>query len=310
MTFPLEAFKGSFPPLITPFSNGDVDHNVYRALAEHVIRGGSHGLVVNGTTAEPTSLTIKERNALVETAVKTANGRIPVVAATGSQNYAETLELTQAADQAGADALLIVTPYFIKPPIRGMIDYYVALAKETQLPVMIYHIPGRAGVSLPPSAIEDIAARAPNLIGVKHAALDLAFVTETLARLGQDFKVFVGLEELSFPMMAIGAAGLMNAAGNLVPDQIAALANAAMAGDMAAARLLHYALFELNQAIFWDTNPIPMKYMMRKLGIIPSNEHRLPMVAANLELEARLDALLARLDMKPVVQANRFGTHA
>ncbi|WP_084394448.1 4-hydroxy-tetrahydrodipicolinate synthase [Henriciella pelagia] len=289
--------QGSFPPLVTPFRDGEVDLAAYRALATHVIDGGSHGIVVNGTTAEPTTLTIEERISLVKTAVEVSAGRVPVVAATGGQNFRESLALCQGAEAAGADALMIVTPYFIKPPVRGMVEYYRSLAEQTSLPILIYHIPGRSGVSLPPSAIAEIKRRVPSLVGVKHASTDLAFVTETLALCGSDFRIFVGLEELSFPMMAIGAAGLMNAAGNLLPKQISALASAALAGDMAEARRLHFELFEINQAIFWDTNPIPMKYMMRRLGILPANEHRLPMVPASPELEQRLDALLERLEL-------------
>jgi len=293
-SLPTAALRGSFPPLVTPFSQGCVDYGAYGRLARSVIDGGSHGLVVNGTTAEPTSLTIEERNLLVAAAVAAADGGVPVVAATGSQSFAESLDLTLAAEAAGADAVMIVTPYFIKPPVRGMVEYYVELASRTSLPTLIYHIPGRAGVSLPPSAIAEIVARAPTLVGVKHASTDLAFVTETLSLLGPDFRIFVGLEELSFPMMAIGASGLMNAAGNLVPRQVAALAEAALAGDMTTARDLHFKLFELNQAIFWDTNPIPMKYMLRRMGLLPTNEHRLPMLAATSDLEERLDALLDR----------------
>ena len=296
-SLPPNALRGSFPPLVTPFVNGEVDVDAYQSLAAHVIDGGSHGIVVNGTTAEPTTLSITERNAMVEAAVSVAAGRVPVVAATGGQSLRETLELSEGAEERGADALMIVTPYFIKPPVRGMVEYYVELAGRTELPVLIYHIPGRAGVSLPPVAIAEIAQRAPNLIGVKHASTDLAFVTETLALCGKDFRIFVGLEELSFPMMAIGAAGLMNAAGNLLPGKISALASAVLVGDMSEARRLHYELFEINQAIFWDTNPIPMKYMMRRLGILSANEHRLPMVSASPDLQKRLDALLERLGL-------------
>lgn len=303
MTFDLARLRGSFPPLVTPFAGGAVDYVTYAELARHVINGGSHGLVVNGTTAEPTTLTPDERNTLVETAVRVAAGRVPVVAATGSQSFADTLDLTRSADRTGADALMIVTPYFVKPPVTGLIEYYVALAGETSRPVLIYHIPGRAGVSLPPAAIEEIARRAPNVVGVKHASTDLGFVTEMLVRLGPDFRIFVGLEELSFPMMAVGAAGLMNAAGNLLPRKVAALANAVLAGDMSEARRLHYDLFEINQAIFWETNPIPMKYMMRRLGLLPENSHRLPMLKAAPELEARLDALLDKCGLSSKVSA-------
>ncbi|MBJ2180649.1 4-hydroxy-tetrahydrodipicolinate synthase [Pseudomonas veronii] len=300
---PENALRGSYPPAVTPFINNEVDYQSYAVLIEYLIQGGSHGIVVNGTTGEPTTLTLQERSNLVKLAVNTSAGRVPVVAATGSQNYQETLQLMNAAMQAGADAMLIVTPYFLKPPERGLIEYYVSLAGETDLPVMIYHIPGRAGVSLPPAAIEKIASRAPNLVGVKHASTDLAFVTETLARLGPDFRIFVGLEELSFPMMALGAAGLMNAAANIVPAKIAELAVASRNKDMEHAQRLHNELFELNQAIFWDTNPIPMKYMLRRLGILSNNEHRLPMMKATPELEHRIDALLTRLELASVIKA-------
>jgi 4-hydroxy-tetrahydrodipicolinate synthase len=290
----IDRLQGSFPPLVTPFEGGAVDAVAFQKLVGHVVDGGSHGLVVNGTTAEPTSLSVAERNQMVELAVATASGRVPVVAATGAHNYEETLALTKAAEQAGADALMIVTPYFIKPPVRGLVEYYTTLAAQTDLPVLIYHIPGRAAVSLPADAVAEIAARASNLVGIKHASTDLAYVTELLARLGPEFRVFVGLEELSFPMMAIGACGLMNAAGNLMPGPVAQLADAVLAGDMATARRLHFELFDINQAIFWDTNPIPMKYMMKRLGVLPDNTHRLPMMAATPALEQRLDALLAK----------------
>lgn len=292
--FPIfDRLRGSFPPLVTPFAGGAVDEAAYIKLVDHVIVGGSHGLVVNGTTAEPTSLTNAERNRVVELAVKASSQRVPVVAATGAHSYSDTLELTKAAEQAGADAVMIVTPYFIKPPTRGLVEYYGSLAQQTKLPVLIYHIPGRAAVSLSAEAVVEIASRAPNLVGIKHASTDLAYVTELLAKLGPDFRIFVGLEELSFPMMAIGACGLMNAAGNILPGPVAELATAVLEGNMARARELHFALFEINRAIFWDTNPIPMKYMMKRAGILPDNTHRLPMLPADAKLEASLDELIA-----------------
>jgi 4-hydroxy-tetrahydrodipicolinate synthase len=143
-------------------------------------------------------------------------------------------------------------------------------------------------------AIAAIREGAPNLLGMKHAVNDLGFATECLARFGPDFRIFVGLEELSFPMMAIGACGLMNAVGNIEPGKVAQLCEAVERSDMETARRLHFELFELNQAVFFDTNPIPIKYMARRLGVTPSNEHRLPMMPATAELERRLDAVLKR----------------
>jgi 4-hydroxy-tetrahydrodipicolinate synthase len=291
--------KGSYPPLVTPFRDGAVDYETYARLVERQIAEGSHGLVVNGTTGEPSTLSVDERIKLVELAVRTAKGRIPVVAATGSQSHADSIVLTEAAKGAGADAVLIVTPYFIRPPQRGLIEYYVDLGKRTDLPVMIYHIPGRAAVNVTVDTVAAIADRLPRLVGIKHAFNDLGFVTELLARLGFEFRVHVGLEDLSFPMLAVGASGLMNAVGNIAPRKVAELYELTAAGKLAEARALHYALFELNSAVFFDTNPIPMKYMMKRLGILPNEEHRLPMVPATPDVAKRCDAVLARAGLLP-----------
>jgi 4-hydroxy-tetrahydrodipicolinate synthase len=290
----LSRLKGSIPPLITPFREGKVDNDAYAAIVEFQIQEGSHGILVNGTTSEPASLTVDERNRLVDVAIATADGRIPIVAATGSQSLAETEQLTDHAVRAGADALLIVTPYYSKPPQRGLVEYYLQLAERHDTPWMVYHIPGRAAVSVTLDTFKALKERSPTFVGMKHAANDLGFVTECLTAFGDDFRIFVGLEELSFPMMAIGACGLMNAVGNLRPDVLAKLCDAVWASDLKAARALHQRLLEINQAVFFDTNPIPIKYMMKRLGIIPENEHRLPMVSATPELERRLDGVLER----------------
>ncbi len=300
-----DALRGSYPPLVTPLRDGEVDYDVYAHLVEMQIRGGSDGVVVNGTTGEPTTLTLRERMRLVDTAVKAAAGRVAVVAATGSQSLAETLELTAAAEEAGAQAALVLTPYFLKPPPRGMVDYYVEIGRRTRLPVLIYHIPGRAAVEMKPETIERIADRLPNLVGVKHAANDPGFVTAVLQRLGASFRIFAGLEELSLPMLAIGASGLMNAVGNVAPRRVADLYRAAARGDAATARRLHEDLFELNQAVFFDTNPIPIKYMMKRMGLLPNEEHRLPMVPATAELAERLDGVLRRAGLLPAGTADR-----
>lgn len=294
--------RGSYPPLVTPFAGGAVDYDTYARLIEFQIAEGSHGIVVNGTTGEPSTLAAEERARLVKVAVDTAHGRVPVVAATGSQSHAETVWLTEQADDAGADAVLIVTPYYLRPPQRGLVEYFVDVGRRTDLPCLLYHIPGRAAVSLEVDTIERIAARLPTLVGLKQAANDLGFVSEVLDRFGPDFRVFVGLEELSFPMLAIGAAGLMNAVGNVAPRKVAELYEAVASGSLAEGRALHAALFEVNRAVFWDTNPIPIKYMMTRLGLLPRNEHRLPMVPADERLAARLDALLDRARLGPTAR--------
>jgi len=285
--------KGSIPPLVTPFRNGEVDYDAYARLVDFQVLNGSHGILVNGTTAEPSTLTTAERNRLVDVAVASSAGRVPIVAATGSQSLAESEQLTAHAVRAGVDALLIVTPYYIRPPQRGLIEYYLALTKRHDIPWMIYHIPGRTAVQVTLETVVELARRSPTFVGMKHAFNDLGFVSECLGAL-PELRIFVGLEDLSFPMMAIGAVGLMNAVGNLHPRILADMCDAVWSGDLLRSRTLHQRLLELNKAVFFDTNPIPIKYMMKRLGLLERNEHRLPMVPATTELEARLDAVLER----------------
>jgi 4-hydroxy-tetrahydrodipicolinate synthase len=294
MRLSLDRLKGSIPPLVTPFRNGEVDYDAYARLVAMQIERGSHGILVNGTTSEPATLTVEERNKLVDIAVDASAKRVPIVAATGSQSFAETKRLTEHAAKAGADALLIVTPYYTRPPQRGLIAYYLELAKISDLPWMVYHIPGRTAVGVTLDTLKELKAKSPAFVGMKHAVNDLAFVSECLAAFGPDFRIFVGLEELSFPMMAIGACGLMNAVGNLCPGVLRDMCDAVWQNDLSSAQALHHKLFEINQAVFFDTNPIAIKYMMKRLGILPTNEHRLPMVPATPELEKRLDGVLRR----------------
>ncbi len=162
------------------------------------------------------------------------------------------------------------------------------------MPWMIYHIPGRAAVSVTVDTVKELKDKSPGFVGMKHASTDLGFVGDCLNAVGRDFKIFVGLEELSFPMLAAGGCGLMNAVGNLRPRVLSQMCEAAWRGDFFAAQALHFQLHEINKAVFFDINPIPMKYMAKKLGLIPANEHRLPLLPASPELETRLDAVLAR----------------
>ncbi len=287
--------RGSYPPVITPFlEDGDVDYDSYRKLIEFQIAGGSHGIVVNGTSSEPSVLTMEERKRLLEVAIEAVAGRLPVVAATGSQSHAETVELTEHALAHNVDALMVVTPYYIRPPQRGLVAFYNDICKRAgNTPVLMYHIPGRAAITVTMDTLKAIAAESPNFIGMKHATPELSLVTDALAEFGPEFRIFVGLEELSFPMMAIGAAGMVNAVSNVAPRAVSELYEAVARGDLTEGRRLHFALFDLNRAVFYDTNPIPMKYMAKQLGILPANTHRLPMMPATPEVEKKLDKVLA-----------------
>lgn len=301
-SMPNAAISGSIPPLVTPLraaatGDGDalaVDYERYAQLVEFQIENGSHGVLVNGTSAEPSSLRPDERNRLVDVAVEAAAGRRPVVVASGSQSLAESEMLCRHALAAGADALLIVTPYYIRPPQRGLVEYFLRLCARFETPWMLYHIPARAAVGVTLDTLAELRERSPTFIGMKHAVNDLGLVSRCRAALGDDFRIFAGLEELSFPMLAVGACGLMNAVGNLRPRPLAQMCEAVGRNDLAAARGLHQSLLELNQAVFYDTNPIPIKYMLKRLGLLADNLHRLPMMAASPELERRLDGVLER----------------
>ncbi len=258
--------RGSIVPLVTPFADGAIDAAAFEAAVERQIAAGSHGVLVTGTTGEPTSLSADERIDLYRRAVQVAAGRVPVVAATGSPNQAETLELTRAAQAAGADALLVVCPAFVKPSQEGLVEHFATVAGVTDLPLLIYNIPGRAGVGVTAETVERIAERAPNLAGLKHASKDLDLVTELLLRLGDDFRLFCGQESLSYPFLAVGGAGLMSAVGNLVPERIAELFECVAAGDHVGALRLHRELLGINQAIFFDTNPVALKAMLAATG--------------------------------------------
>lgn len=299
---------GSIPPLITPFRDGAVDLDTYAALVDWHVREGSHGVVVCGTSGEPSVLTTSERRQLAEVAIAAAAGRIPVVVATGSQSHAETVELTEHAAGVGAAALLVVTPYYIRPPRRGLVAYFVDLASRSDLPLLVYHIPGRAAVGVDIGVLTDIAERAPTFVGMKHAAADLSLVTETLLTFGPEFRVLVGLEELSYPMLALGASGMVNAVGNVVPAKVVELYEAVASGGFADGRRMHEELFQLNRAVFFDTNPIPVKYMMWRLGVLPNDEHRLPMMPATPELAGRLDAVLAAAGLATIRSWRSTGT--
>ena len=293
MAHDLSKLKGSIPPLITPFKGDAVDYQAYAGLVEYQIDKGSHGILVNGTTAEPSTLTIEERNKILETALVANSGRLPVVAATGSQSFAESRTLSCYAAESGADALLIVTPYYIVPPQRGLVEYYLNLTAGIEVPWMIYHIPGRASVSITIDTVKELKDRSPTFVGMKHAVNDLAFVSQCL-NIFPDYLIFVGLEELSFPEMAIGAVGLMNAVGNLRPDLLSEMCQAVWNNDLERGKQIHQRMLEINQSVFYDTNPIPIKYMMKKLGLIPDNHHRLPMAPADPQLEKRLDRVLEK----------------
>ena len=286
--------SGAFTPLVVPFRNGDVDYDRYARLIEWQIGQGTHGLLVNATSGEPTTLTFDEKARLIEVAVKTSAGRKPVVAGIPAESHAEAVNLLAKAEAAGADAVVSVTPYYVRPPQRGLVAFFADLANRTKLPFLIYHIPARAAVSVTAETFESIAERAPNFIGLKNTDDDLALVSRLMSRLGPDFRIFGGLESTAFAMSALGGCGTMITTSNVAPKQVAKLNELCMAGKLHEAQALALELDELMTAPFLDTGPIPIKCMMKLMGLIATNEHRLPMVPATPELEKQLEAIVER----------------
>jgi 4-hydroxy-tetrahydrodipicolinate synthase len=294
--------RGSLTPVVTPFRNGDVDLDAFGHLVERQVAEGSHGVVITGTTGEPTSLSQEERATLFGAAVTAAAGRVPVVAATGASNHEETLELTRSAEAAGVDAVLVVVPAFVRPSQRGLLEHFRRVFGATDLPAMIYHIPGRSAAGVTVETVQSIAEAAPNLIGLKSASPDLDLVTSLLLALGDDFKVFCGVESLTYPMLAVGAAGVMSAVANLEPNRVADLCEAVAEGDHPRALVRHRELFEVNRAVFFDTNPVPLKAMLAARGIA-SEEVRPPLAPLDQRTRARVMAALESLDRSPTVTA-------
>jgi len=277
---------------VTPFVDGGVDYIAFDAAIARQIEGGSHGVVVTGTTGEPSSLSAAERAALFMHAVAVAQGRIPVIAATGSPDQRETLNLTAAAAKCDVDAVMVVAPAFVKPSQAGLVEHFRAVASSTDLPMLLYNIPGRAGVSISPETVKRAVDACPNVIGVKHASTDLDYVTELLVALGADFRLFCGLESVSYPFLALGGAGLMNAVGNVLPGRVAEMCEAVQRGDHTVALAIHRELFAINQAIFFATNPGPLKTMLALWGV-GSAEVRSPLAPIDEPTAARVRAVLA-----------------
>jgi 4-hydroxy-tetrahydrodipicolinate synthase len=290
----LSALKGSFVPLVVPFDQGKVDYDSYAKICDWQIAQGTHGLLVNATSGEPTTLTLEERAKLVEVAVEVSRGRRPVCAGTASQSHAETVTLIERFQKLTVESIFVVTPYYCKPPQRALVDFFADIARRTDRPLLIYHIPGRAAVSLTAGTIVEIKDRAENFVGLKNTDDDIGLVTEVLHRIGEGFRIFCGTEKMSLPMLSVGGCGTMISVSNVIPDKVAQLCELYSAGDAEGARGLNDELSELFAAIDWDTSPIATKYMLKRIGIISKNEHRLPMTTSTPELEKKLDAALHR----------------
>ncbi len=268
--------KGSMPALITPFKDGAVDLDTLKKLVDWHIDQGSHGLVPVGTTGESPTLTHDEHELVVETVVTAAAGRVPVVAGAGSNNTAEALRFVEHAKKVGADAALVVTPYYNKPTQAGLIAHFEALANSSDLPIVIYNIPGRSVVDMTPETMGTLA-KLPNIIGVKDATGDLARVCDQRMTCGADFLQISGEDATAHGFNAQGGVGCISVTANVAPALCAQMQEATLRGDYAAALELQDRLMPLHKAIFTEPGLVGAKYAMSELGLC-SDEVRLPLV--------------------------------
>jgi len=252
--------------LVTPFgADGCVDVTALERIVRWQVAEGIHGLVPCGTTGEGATLTDDEHRRVIETVVRTAEGRVPVVAGCGSNDTRRTVEAARRAAEAGADALLVVTPYYNKPNRSGMIAHYHAVVEATTLPVVVYNVPGRTGQDLGVDLILELA-RIPGVVGVKEASGKLEQVAAVLKGRRDDFALLSGDDPLALPSVALGADGVISVVSNEAPGEMASLIDAALGGDLVRAREIHYRLLELMHANFHETNPVPVKTAMALLG--------------------------------------------
>jgi len=270
--------RGSVVPLVTPFSeSGEIDDVAFGRLVDWQIDEGSHGISVTGTTGEPSALSLDERERMISLAVQRTAGRVPVVVGTGTNNHRETIRLTKYAEKEGADAALVIVPYYNKPSQEGLFQHLRSVAESVAMPIIIYNIPGRTAVNLEVPTLVRLVEACSNVIGVKEANVNLQQVSDELLALGPDFLVFSGIEALCFPMLALGGAGHVSATANVAPRLVARLYDLCREGRWEEARSLHYRLLPLNEALFLETNPGPVKWAMGQLGKITPTL-RLPLV--------------------------------
>lgn len=272
-------FKGLFPALVTPFRDGAVDEEAFIRLVERQIAGGVHGLVPVGTTGETATLSHDEHRRVVELCVATSRGRVPVIAGAGSNSTAEAIELVRHAKAIGADAALVVTPYYVRPNQEGLYAHYRAVNDAVQLPVVVYNVPGRTGVDISNEVLARLA-KLPNIVGIKDATGDLARASQQRLMCGEGWTMLSGDDPTGLGYLAHGGHGCISVTSNVAPEQTSAFYNAALSGDWAGALQHQDRLIRLHKALFTDASPAPTKAALAHLGLC-ADEVRLPLVAAS-----------------------------
>ncbi|MFQ5881129.1 MAG: 4-hydroxy-tetrahydrodipicolinate synthase [Candidatus Methylomirabilales bacterium] len=283
-------FQGSLVALVTPFRDGRVDEAKLRELVEFHVKNGTDAIVPCGTTGESPTLSHEEHKRVVEVTIEAAAGRVPVVAGTGSNSTTEAIELTQHAKNAGADGVLMVCPYYNKPTPKGLIAHFKAVAEAVDIPIIPYNIPGRTGVNMLPETVAALA-EVRNIVAIKEASGSLEQMTEMIALCGERITVLSGDDTLTLPLMAVGGRGVISVIANILPKETAEMTHAALNGDWKRAKELHLRLFLLCKAMFYETNPIPVKTAMKLLGRL-NGELRLPLCPMSEANQDRLERAL------------------
>lgn len=283
-------FSGAFTALVTPFKDGRVDDEALRTHIERQISDGIDGLVPCGTTGESATLTHDEHNRVIDITIATAAGRVPVIAGTGSNSTEETIRLTRHAAEAGADGALLISPYYNKPSQRGVLEHYRSVASATDLPLILYNVPGRTGLNILPETVAELA-KIENIVGIKEASGSLAQVSDIIELVSSDFCVLSGDDFTTLPLLAIGGRGAISVASNVLPSEVAAMIKAFFDHDLARANELHYRLQPLNRAMFFETNPVPVKTALAMMGRM-EEAFRLPLVTMAAGNRQRLEQIL------------------
>ena len=283
-------FAGSFVAIVTPFKNGKVDAKALKELIEFHIENGTSGIVPCGTTGESATLSHHEHEEVIQLAVETCRNRVPVLAGTGSNATHEAIELTLRAQKLGADGALLITPYYNKPTQEGLYQHFAAVAKETKLPIILYNVPSRTSVNMISETVARLS-KIENIVGIKEASGNLVQVSEIIQSCDTNFEVISGEDALTWPILALGGKGVISVTANLVPEKFSKLCKAALEEDMVTARSLHYELLKLNDVMFIETNPIPVKAALAIMGRI-DNEFRAPLCSPSDQNLATLKSVL------------------
>jgi 4-hydroxy-tetrahydrodipicolinate synthase len=270
-------FGGALVAIVTPFKNGAVDEDSFRRLVEYQIANGSSGIVPCATTGESATLTFEEHERLIEMTVEQVNKRVPVIAGTGSNNTEEAIRLTKHAKRAGADGALIISPYYNKPTQNGLYKHYEKIAVSVDLPLVIYNVPGRTAVNIEPDTLCKLS-NIDTVVAVKEASGSMKQITDIIALCGENLDILSGEDFLTFPILCVGGKGVISVVSNIAPRDMSDLCKLYFKGQIEQAQKLYYRLLPICHAVFYETNPTPVKTALYMMNKIDSDEVRLPLV--------------------------------